>query len=114
MDSVPRLTQPPGNTQALAAPAPGQQTTPDSHIPGQALQADPGEDPYSPGLLAFPSLLGSLIALVTLTLPLATVLGSRLQGPITTPFTDGSAPAAGLPSARSGEHRGGDSRRQPQ
>jgi hypothetical protein len=114
MDSVPRPTQAPGKDQTLAAPSSSPHATPDSHPTGQALQGDPGEDPYSPGLLAFPSLLGSLIALATLTLPLATVLGSRLPAPITTPLIYGSAPAAGFTGARSGEHRGGDPSRQPQ
>jgi hypothetical protein len=114
MDSVPRLTQATGKVQLLPSPASNPHASPESHPSGQTLQGDPGEDPYSPGFGAFPSLLGGLIALATLTLPLATVLGSRLQGPISTPLIYGSAPAAGLTGARSGEHRGGDPGRQPQ
>lgn len=99
MDSVPRLPQ----TSASAA----------VHAPGQDQPGDTGEDPYSSGLQALPNLLGGLIALATLTLPLATVLVDRSQVPLT-PLSYGSAPAAGLPSARTGEHRGGDPGRQPQ
>jgi hypothetical protein len=114
MDSVPRLSQP------LAAPAANHggpsSGSSNGSVPnhaGQDPSAEAGEDPYSSGLQAFPKLLGSLIALTTLILPLATVLAARVSVPLS-PYSYGSAPAAGLPSARSGEHRGGDPSRQPQ
>ena len=105
MDSVPRSSLTSADAVS-AATAGGPQS------PGQDLPGDPGDDPDSPGHLALPTLLGSVIALVTLTLPLATVLGARQPVPLI-PLSYGSEPAAGLPSARSGQQHAGESGRQP-
>ncbi len=74
---------------------------------------DQAEDPYSPGLIPLSGLLGALIGLLSLAVPLATVLASRPEaaGPFSLrPLSlHGSEPAAGLPSARAGEPGGRDS-----
>lgn len=73
---------------------------------------DSGEDPYSPGLQPLSFLLGALIGLLSISVPLATVLSSRtpLPGPLN---SDGPEPPAGIPSARAGEPDRGDPGRMP-
>jgi hypothetical protein len=74
---------------------------------------DSGEDPYSPGLEPLSFLLGALIGLLSISVPLATVLSSRSPHPgLLNP--DGPEPPAGIPSARAGESDRGDPGRVPQ
>lgn len=110
MDDVPRESQPHSiATGFTSGPAP----SPDLDGPGQDQQGDGADDPYSPGPEALPLLLGSLIALMTVIVPLTTVVTGR-PVPHPSPSFDGSAPSAGLPGAWAGEPGGGNPRRQPQ
>jgi hypothetical protein len=105
MDSVPRLAPSPTALLEGVAPAPEADTR-----TGQDRSSEAGEDPYSSSLNALSLLLGSVIALVTLCLPLATVLAGRPQAP-SRPLSHGPEPAAGITSSGPGQPGGGDSRR---
>ncbi len=102
MDSVPR----PFHSGASPAGA-----TEINVSPNAELAADDADDPYSQGQLAFPGLVGGVIALATLIVPLGTVLASRPQASPSL-FSPTAAPAADLASPRIGEPGGGDSSRQ--
>ena len=66
------------------------------------------EDPYSPGLQPFALLLGSLIGILSLTVPLVAVVAGR-HSPSGPAILHGSPTPACFPSARAGESAGGDS-----
>ena len=53
---------------------------------GPEAAGDPAEDPYSPGLIPLNGFLGALIGLLSLTVPLAAVLGGRPEVPATFSF----------------------------
>lgn len=74
---------------------------------------DNGEDPYSPGLQPLTYLLGGVIGLLSVAVPLATVLAGR-PVPSGSYHLHGSEPASSIPSARAGEFGGGDPSRMPQ
>jgi len=74
---------------------------------------DNTEDPYSPGLQPLSLLLGSLIGILSLTLPLVAVVAGR-PSPSDPAVPHGSPSPAGFPSARAGESGGGDSGGLPQ
>lgn len=95
MDSAPRSTQAciSPDLSVVVCPA---ETGPAGTIAPQAL-GDPGEDPYSPGPIPIPPFLGSVIALITLVVPLTLVLSGREPLPMA-PLSQGAEPAA----ARSG------------
>jgi hypothetical protein len=83
-----------------------------ANSPSQDNQ-DSGEDPYSPGLQPLTYLLGGLIGLLSVAVPLATVLAGR-PVPSGSYRLHGSEPATSIPSARAGEFGGGDPSRLPQ
>ncbi len=90
-----------------------------SSSPSDEINGETSEEPYSPGTLLHTSapVLGALIALITLVLPIASVITDRTSPPARTSTTsslDGFAQPAGITSARPGEPAGGDSRRQLQ
>ena len=96
----------------------GQSSDPVGTAVGPAASADQdgpdsGEDPYSPGLQPLSFLLGALIGLLSISVPLATVLSSRTPHPGLL-NSDGPEPPAGIPSARAGEPDRGDPGRMPQ
>lgn len=80
------------------------------HAPLERV-GDSDEVPHSPGLHALlPLLLGPLIALATLTIPLAVVLdGSQHAGIETYTAADGPEHTGGFTSSRTGESGGRDS-----
>lgn len=69
---------------------------------------EPPEDPYSTGFHHVAYFFGGVIGLLSITVPLATVMSGRQQLPETLTI-HGSQPAAGMPSARAGESGGGNS-----
>ena len=81
MDSIPRSPSPAENTP--------------EEVPGE-----PVDDPYSPGPQPLPFLLGSAIALLTVTVPLLTVVSGRSMGL-------GNQPALGNPSVLNPQSVGG-------
>ena len=100
---------PSSNPAALSGPTSSSDAGP---LSAPEAAGDPAEDPYSPGLIPLNGFLGALIGLLSLTVPLAAVLGGRPEAPGTFSFRPmslhGSQPATGLPSARAGEPGGGD------
>ena len=110
--AVARRSRPVKTTEAVA---PGRDM--DGFGPGSVAgdaggDADPADDPYSPGFHHFASAIGALIAVLVLSVPIATVLAAR-PVPSASISVDESQPAAGIPSARAGESGGGDPRRLP-
>ena len=109
MDDVPRDSQAQSPSASFGM---GQAASPDRDGPGQDQDGEAADDPYSPGPEALPLLLGSLIALITVVVPLAMVVtGRSLSNPPQS--VDRSAPSAGLHGAWAGEPAGDNPRRQP-
>ena len=110
MDDVPRESQP-------KSIPPGFTLRPDLNPgldgAGQDQDGDAADDPYSPGPEALPLLLGSLIALMTVIVPLTTVVTGRSFSHHPPRF-DRSGPSDGLPGAWAAQPGGGNPRRQPQ